>query len=184
MTPPAARLVVASRAVAQILSPTTRQNALAFGEALFARSMDEAPPAERMRWFLDDLDDFVAHLNVRARRLFLLCLFVVTWVAPLLRLRLGRLGRLSLRERIEAIEAIERTPAALALFALRAVVSLVYYEHPDASREIGWDQTCLTDTPRYQERLVRLGKKPTAAVAAEETSASEASAGEASQVPS
>ncbi len=178
--------------MAHVLSPSARRNALAFGEALFARSTSEAPPAERMRWFVDDLDDFVAHLNVRARRLFLLCLFVVTWVAPLLRFRLGRLGRLPLAERIEAVEAIERTPAALALFALRAVVSLVYYEHLDAAAEIGWDQTCLTDTPRYEERLVRLGKKRPprgeAAPAGVETASAEATStsevDQASEAPS
>lgn len=116
---------------------------MAFGEALFARTLEQAPPTERMTWFLDDLDDFVAHLNTRARWLFRLCLFAVTWVAPLVSGRLSRLSRLSLAERIEALDALERTPASLALFGARAVVSLVYYEHPDAAAEIGWDRKCL-----------------------------------------
>ncbi len=128
----------------QVLSETVRRDATAFGEALFARTLDQPPPAERMSWFITDLDDFVAHLNTRGRFVFRLCLFVVTWIAPLVGGHFARLGSLSLTERIESLEALERTPASLALFGARAIVSLVYYEHPDAAREIGWDQKCLT----------------------------------------
>lgn len=128
----------------QVLSESARRDAMAFGEALFARTLDDAPPADRMAWFITDLDDFVAHLNVRARMLFRLCLFVVTWIAPIVGGRVSRLGSLALVDRIEALEALERTPLSLALFGARAIVSLVYYEHPDAAREIGWDRKCLT----------------------------------------
>jgi hypothetical protein len=44
---------------------------------------------------------------------------------------------------VRAIEALERTPAALALLAVKAVVSIVWWEHPDNAREIGWDRACL-----------------------------------------
>lgn len=128
----------------QVLSDSARRDAMAFGEALFARTLDQAPPADRMSWFIGDLDDFVAHLNLRARMLFRLCLFVVTWIAPIVLGRFSRLGSLTLSDRIEALEALERTPLSLALFGARAIVSLVYYEHPDAAREIGWDRMCLT----------------------------------------
>lgn len=128
----------------QVLSDSARRDAMAFGEALFARTLEDAPPADRMAWFITDLDDFVAHLNLRARMLFHLCLFAVTWVAPLIAGRFARLGGLPLAERIAALEAFERTPLSLALFGARAIVSLVYYEHPDAAREIGWDRKCLT----------------------------------------
>lgn len=136
----------------QVLSESARRDARAFGEALFARSLDQAPPAERMAWFIADLDDFVAHLNLRARLLFLLCLFAVTW-APLLSGRFGRLRGLSVAERIEALEVLERSPASLALFGARAIVSLVYYEHPDAAAEIGWDRKSLAEV--QPERVAR-----------------------------
>lgn len=130
-----------------VLSASTRGDVRAFGEAVFARR-DGPPPDERMRWLVDDVDDFVAHLNTRSYLLFRLCLFVVTWIAPLLVLRFARLASLPHETRLEALEALERSPAALALFGARAIVSLVYYEHPDAAREIGWDQKCLTEVRR------------------------------------
>ncbi len=130
-----------------VLSATTRGDVRAFGEAVFARD-DGPPPDARMRWLVDDVDDFVAHLNTRSYLLFRLCLFVVTWVAPLLLLRFTRLASLPQDRRLQALEALERSPAALALFGARAIVSLVYYEHPDAAREIGWDQKCLTEVRR------------------------------------
>lgn len=96
-----------------------------------------------MAWFITDIDDFVAHLNLRARWLFHLCIYAVSLLAPLVAGRFGTLAGLPLPARIAALEAFEQTPAALALFAARAIVSLVYYEHPDAAREIHWDQQSL-----------------------------------------
>lgn len=130
-----------------VLSAAARHHVRAFGEALFSRD-GGAPPEERMRWFVEDVDDFVAHLNTRAYLLFRLCLFAVTWLAPLLVLRPRSLASMQLSERLHALEALERSPASLALFGARAIVSLVYYEHPDAAREIGWDQKCLTTVRR------------------------------------
>lgn len=134
-----------------ILSSRALRQVRAFAEALFSREVDEAghpipPPPERMDWFITDVDDFVAHLNLRARWLFLLCIYAVSVLAPLLAGRFGMLASLPLPARIHALEAFEQTPAALALFAARAIVSLVYYEHPDAAREIHWDRQCLTQT--------------------------------------
>lgn len=126
-----------------MLSAAARRDVRAFGEAVFSRD-GAAPPEERMRWFVDDVDDFVAHLNLRAALLFRLCLFVATWLAPLVIGRLGSLSSLAMEDRIAALDALERTPASLALFGARAIASLVYYEHPDAAAELGWDRKCLT----------------------------------------
>jgi hypothetical protein len=131
-----------------------RQNIRAFAEALFS-SDGEAPPRDRMDWFETDVDDFIGHAVTRTRVLFAACLFAATWVAPLLVGRpFTRLGSLSITHRIEALEAMERTPGiSLSLFALKAVTSFVYYEHPDAAREIGWDQRCLGNEHVAKRRL-------------------------------
>jgi len=136
-----------------VLSPAVRGHARAFGEALFTRD-EGSPPEDRMRWFVDDLDDFCAHLNLRARLLFRACLFTATWLAPLAIGRLGALASLSPTDRIAALDALERTPASLALFGARAIVSLVYYEHPDAARELGWDRQCLGSVRRAEAPVV------------------------------
>lgn len=126
------------------LSPRDRDNARALAEALWSRDGEHPPPADRIAWFVDDLSDFVGHLNTRARLLFLACLTSVTWAGPLLLFRLGRLRGLSIADRVRAIHAVEKNPlASLALFATKAIVSIVWYEHPDNAREIGWDQRCL-----------------------------------------
>jgi hypothetical protein len=125
------------------LSTRARADARAFAEAFFARS-DDALPSERLDHFERELSDFFGHVRGRARLLFLACLWTATWGAPLLVGRpLSRLGSLDRDHRIEALEALERFPVAqLALYALKAVTSLVYYEHPDASAELRWDQRC------------------------------------------
>jgi hypothetical protein len=126
-----------------VLSARARRDVRAFGEAVFSRD-GGPPPDDRMRWFVDDVDDFVAHLNLRAALLFRLCLFVASWLAPLFVGRLAPLASLPVADRIAALDVLERTPASLALFGARAVVSLCYYEHPDAAAELGWDRKCLT----------------------------------------
>lgn len=138
---PAPRALI-PRAERPGLSASGRANARALAETLWSRDGTTAPAEDRLSFFTDDLSDFVGHLNTRARLLFLSCLATVTFLAPLLLGRFARLRSLSIEERIRAIHALERTPLSLALFAAKAIVSLVWYEHPDTAREIGWDQRC------------------------------------------
>ena len=44
---------------------------------------------------------------------------------------------------MRALQTIEETPLSLALLGAKAILCIVYFEHPDAAREIGWDQACL-----------------------------------------
>jgi uncharacterized protein (DUF2236 family) len=125
------------------LSARRRADARALAEALWSRDGASGPPADRLAYFESDLSDFAFHLNTRARLLLLAGLATVTRVAPLLIGRFSRLGALPIDERIRAIHALERTPASLALFAVKAVLSIVWFEHPDNAREMGWDQRCL-----------------------------------------
>lgn len=123
------------------LSDAERVDLRAFAEAFF--SVDGTPPPrERLDWFVDDVDDFVGHLTPRARFMWKAVFGPVTRASPLLVGHVGRLGELPLDRRIEALERFERSPAGLAIFAVKAITSLVYYEHPDAAAEIGWDKQC------------------------------------------
>lgn len=128
-------------------SPAQRRDVRAFAEAFFSRD-GSAVPGDRLDWFEEDVSDFFGNVGGRGRVLFLACLATATWGAPILIGRpFTRLRALSVGERLEALEALERTPVAqLALFALKAVSSIVYYEHPDARREMRWDQRCLGRT--------------------------------------
>jgi len=126
------------------LSRRTRRDARAFAEAFFSRD-GTAVPAERLDHFEAEISDFFGNVRGRARLLFLALLGTATWGAPLLVGRpFVRLEALGIAQRIEALDAMERVPVAqLALFGLKALASLVYYEHPDAAAEMRWDQRCL-----------------------------------------
>lgn len=114
--------------------------ARAIMEGLFA-SDDGPPPGDRLDWVMRDLADFFGHVNLRARLLFRACVFAVTWIAPLLLFALPPLSRLSVDDRVRALERMERSPLfSMPFLGAKALLSIVYYEHPDAAREIGWDQ--------------------------------------------
>ena len=114
----------------------------ALAEALFA-TRDGAPPAERIGWLSEELDDFFARVGTKSRWLFLLSLFTVSVVAPLLVGRLSPLASLPLDVRTRALERMERGSFALPLLAVKAMLCVMYYEHPDAAREIGFDGACM-----------------------------------------
>jgi hypothetical protein len=120
-----------------------RASLRAFAEALFSEA-GRPPPADRLDWLVDDFDDFLRQGGARARLGFKALLLVVSVVAPVTVWRLLPLRALPLATRIEALERFERTPAGLAIYALKALVCLVYYEHPDAARSIGYEGTCKT----------------------------------------
>ena len=46
-------------------------------------------------------------------------------------------------QRVHALRRLENEPAAAPLFAVKALLSLIYYEHPDAAREVGFDGECM-----------------------------------------
>jgi len=110
-------------------------------EALFA-GPEGPPPSSRLDWLERDLADFFGHVTLRARLLFRACIATLFWVAPLLAGRFSSMARLTVDERIEALHRLERSFLSLALLGAKAPLSIVYYEHPDAAAEIGWDQQC------------------------------------------
>ncbi len=107
-------------------------------EALF-HDGDAPPPAERVVWLEGDVRDFLGRATGRARVMFRLCVFVIVWLGPLWALSLPPLTRLSVAARIAVLERLERSPLGFAFFGAKALLCLMYYEHPDAARELGFD---------------------------------------------
>ena len=97
------------------------------------------PPAERIAWLEDDVRDFFGRATGRARFMFRLCVFVIVWVGPLWSLSLPPFTWLRVETRVEVLERMERSLLAFAFLGAKALLSLMYYEHPDAAREIGFD---------------------------------------------
>ena len=111
---------------------------VAVAEAMFTTHQGP-PPADRIQWLWGELWDFstrVGGLGVFALRM---SLFFLTWVAPLYVLRLPPLRRLSVHRRIEAMERFERGFMGITFYALKAMLCMMYYEHPDAAQEAGFD---------------------------------------------
>lgn len=119
-----------------------RFTARAFAEALFA-SDDGPPDAARLDWLLDEVEDFLARSGFRAQAVFQASMLALATTAPLTIGKPVPLPLLDWRERIHAIERFERTPLGLAVLGAKAMLCLVWYEHPEAAKEIGFDGRCL-----------------------------------------
>jgi hypothetical protein len=132
------------------LGGTAKRTARSVAEALFTTEAGP-PPAERLDWLVDDLDDFLARAGTRGQRVFRLCLFAISVIAPLLVFRFLPYRFLSGPTRSRALERMERSVFALAVFGAKAVLCIVYYEHPDAAANIGYDGTCLTGEHATEE---------------------------------
>ena len=117
-------------------SPDWLPAARAFAEALYATN-EGPPPPDRIRYLLDELVDFVAHAGLRSELVLRLGLTLAMWGAPPLIGRAPPLARLSIDERIVALTKLEHSPAGLPLLAVKAIFSIIYYEHPDVLRESG-----------------------------------------------
>ncbi len=118
-----------------------RRATRSIAEALFA---DDAgpPPPDRIEWTLDDVEDFLAHSGPRARAIFQASILTLTTLAPLTIGRPVPLFALDYRDCARAIERFEATPLGLAVLGAKAMLCIVYYEHPDSAAEIGFDGRC------------------------------------------
>jgi hypothetical protein len=120
---------------------STVEAALAIAEALFSTN-GEPPPADRLAWLAGELGDFLERAGSRSRGLLGVTIWAVTFLAPLMIGRFERLGALALRDRERALSRLEKSFGE-PLLAVKALLCLLYYEHPDAARGIGFDGHCL-----------------------------------------
>lgn len=111
---------------------------MAIAEALFATE-DGPPPADRLAFLRRELDDFMARTSSRGRFYFSAGAAIVSVVAPLMVRRLPPFRRLRLEHRTKALTRFEASALGAVLIALRAILCLLYYEHPEALREIGME---------------------------------------------
>lgn len=116
--------------------PRSLETMLAMAEAIFSTSERPLPP-DRLEYLRRELPDLLNRAAPRGRLMFRLGTFAISTIAPLLIGRLPPLRRLPLDVRIRALRKMEASAFVAALIAVRAVLCLVYYEHPDAAAEIG-----------------------------------------------
>lgn len=120
------------------------KNAYAVAQALF--STEQGPPSEeRLRWLVTELRDFLSHIGTRARIIYRLSLFLVAWIAPFWGWRLPPLRWLSVQRRIRILNRFERSLFGAPLLAVKAILCILYYEHPEVAKAIGFDGKCHED---------------------------------------
>src|SRR5690242_12288411 len=110
-------------------SPRTLAAVEALAEAIFATA-DGPPPRPRIEWLSREIDDFLARAGARSRFVYVLSVTVVSVVAPLLIGKFAALRALALPDRSRALEKMERGRMALPLLAVKAMLCILYYEHP------------------------------------------------------
>ena len=131
-----------------IVSPRLVARACTVAEAVFLT--DAGPPArERIEWLGLEVEDILARAGARSRWVIGLALFVVGVLAPLMIRRFVPLARLSVRDRARALARLEDRFGAPVL-AVKAMLCILYYEHPDAAREVGFDGRCLKSAEPLQ----------------------------------
>ncbi len=141
LPPPAPEDDVRNRRVTP-LPLHVRHSARVVAEALFSSDAGPAEPS-RLDWVAQDLMDFMARSPGRARFILRLSLFALTFLAPLFVFRPLPLGWLSLPVRVRALERMEHSVLGPAALAVKAMLCMLWFEHPDTRRETNTPITCL-----------------------------------------
>src|SRR5262249_39113512 len=106
------------------LSKGSLAAARAIAEGLFC---DEAgpPPRERLDYWERELADFFGNVTLRASLIFGAAIVALSWLAPLLILRLPPMSRLEPQARAQAITAAEHSLLSLAVLATKAILCIL-----------------------------------------------------------
>lgn len=126
--------------------------ALALG--LFDRG--QGVPETRIDWMIEEVESFLEHAGSRTAWIFLFALAVLELFPLLLLGEFARMSRLSPLRRAEYLERFDRSRLAIVLALPKALLAIVYYEHPDAVRETGYDGGCMIGKMPEAVELVQL----------------------------
>ncbi len=140
LAPPPAHVAVRARELDAV--PAAFEVRLAaIAEALFATEAGPPDP-RRVAWVCADFADFASRAQGRGRLVLLLSVWFLTWLAPLAVWRLGPLASLPLDLRAEALERVEGSGIGFIALAPKAMLCLMWFEHPDTQRETKTEPTC------------------------------------------
>ncbi|MBL8608992.1 MAG: hypothetical protein JNL38_16820 [Myxococcales bacterium] len=117
--------------------------ARAVAEAMFATD-EGPPPPKRLDWLEKELRGFLGHAGSSARFVFGASVYAVTLLGPLVSGRLGGFASLDLEARKHVLERVEKSFLSTPLLGVKAILCILYFEHPDAARFIGANGACLT----------------------------------------
>jgi hypothetical protein len=116
-------------------------NMRAIAAGLFDREIGVDP--NRLDWAIGDLTAFLRAAGPRTSLIFRVALFAVAWMPIFFIGRFGPFSRLSVEDQARYLKKLDRSRVAALLLLPKAIFSLVYFEHPDSLKEIGFDGSCM-----------------------------------------
>ncbi len=139
LPPPSAQDDVANRRLV-LPPPRVRRAVRAVAEALFD---DETPPdPARLDWAADDFLRFMVTATGRAHLILRASLFALTWLTPLFVFTPLPFAWLPVKRRVLALERMEHSPLGPAALAVKAMLCMIWFEHPDTQTETRTVPTC------------------------------------------
>ncbi len=145
LPPPAPDADVRQRRVS-LPPPRVKRAARVVAEALF--STEAGPPdAERLDWVAQDLMEFMARSPGRARMILRLALWALTFLTPLFVFAPVPLGWLAVPTRVKALERMEHSVLGPAALAVKAMLCMLWFEHPTTRVETNTPVSCLRSAP-------------------------------------
>ncbi len=118
--------------------PSTRsvETMMAIAAATFS-SQRGPPAADRIAWLRREYVDLMSRASGRGRFYFGAGALVVSIGAPIMIGRLRPFSRLTHEERVASLQRFESHALGSILVALRAILCMLWYEHPEVAREVG-----------------------------------------------
>jgi hypothetical protein len=129
-----------------MLSTSSTHRIRALAEAVFSNE-GVIPSTHRLNWLMDEINDFLTKAGALSRTSYLAALYALTSSAPLFVASVKPFHKLSLAKRVTALQRVENSPISGTLFASKALLCLLYYEHPEVGPEVGFDGHCLKGKP-------------------------------------
>lgn len=111
--------------------------AAAVAETMFATHEGPAP-AKRVHWMCVHLADFQRRVGGIGMFTFRAALFAFSWLAPLVVFSLPPFRRLGHTKRMKALHRFERSPIGVSVMAVKALLCMIYFEHPESAAQIGF----------------------------------------------
>lgn len=111
--------------------------AAAVAETMFATHEGPAP-AKRVYWMCVHLADFQRRVGGIGMFTFRAALFAFSWLAPLVVFSLPPFRRLGHTKRMKALHRFERSPIGVSVMAVKALLCMIYFEHPESAAHIGF----------------------------------------------
>lgn len=124
------------------ISDKTLARARVFAEALFSTEQGPPDPA-RIEWLIGDFRDFLSRAGGNARLVLWACLLACNWLAPLFIRRIPTLADLTPEERAHALDRVEQTSFGPIALGPKAILCMLWFEHPDTQRETRTEPSCL-----------------------------------------